>query len=89
MRIIDSSNNYMLELLSQPIKEYLLNRKDTMQWIITAIINEEDVNMIEDMSKAYVKNIQSKDYVFKSANKIFLLFLFFTVLAMLSTFKIL
>ena len=68
MRIIDSSNNYMLELLSQPIKEYLLNRKDTMQWIITAIINEEDVNMIEDMSKAYVKNIQSKDYDYLSSD---------------------
>ena len=62
MRIIDTSSNYMLELISQPIKEYLLNRKDTMQWIITAIISEEDVNMIEDMSKAYVKNIQAKDY---------------------------
>ena len=49
MRIIDTSSNYMLELLSQPIKEYLLNRKDTMQWIITAIISEEDVNMIEDV----------------------------------------
>ena len=68
MRIIDSSNNYMLELLSQPIKEYLLNRKDTMQWIITAIISEEDVNMIEDMSKAYVKNIQSKDYDYLSSD---------------------
>ena len=68
MRIIDSSNNYMLELLSQPIKEYLLNRKDTMQWLITAIISEEDVNMIEDMSKAYVKNIQSKDYDYLSSD---------------------
>ena len=68
MRIIDSSNNYMLELLSQPIKEYLLNRKDTMQWIITAIISEEDVNMIEDMSKAYVKNVQSKDYDYLSSD---------------------
>ena len=68
MRIIDSSNNYMLELLSQPIKDYLLNRKDTMQWIITAIISEEDVNMIEDMSKAYVKNIQSKDYDYLSSD---------------------
>ena len=68
MRIIDSSNNYMLELLSQPIKEYLLNRKDTMKWIITAIISEEDVNMIEDMSKAYVKNIQSKDYDYLSSD---------------------
>ena len=68
MRIIDSSNNYMLEALSSPIKEYLLNRKDTMQWIITAIISEEDVNMIEDMSKAYVKNIQSKDYDYLSSD---------------------
>ena len=68
MRIIDSSSNYMLELLSQPIKEYLLNRKDTIQWIITAIISEEDVNMIEDMSKAYVKNIQSKDYDYLSSD---------------------
>ena len=68
MRIIDSSNNYMLELLSQPIKEYLLNRRDTMQWLITAIISEEDVNMIEDMSKAYVKNIQSKDYDYLSSD---------------------
>ena len=68
MRIIDASSNYMLELLSQPIKEYLLNRKDTMQWIITAIISEEDVNMIEDMSKAYVKNIQSKDYDYLSSD---------------------
>jgi anaphase-promoting complex subunit 2 len=59
----------MLELLSQPIKEYLLNRKDTMQWIITAIISEEDVNMIEDMSKAYVKNVQSKDYDYLSSDE--------------------
>ena len=58
----------MLELLSQPIKEYLLNRKGTMQWIITAIISEEDVNMIEDMSKAYVKNVQSKDYDYLSSD---------------------
>ena len=67
MKTIESSG-YLLEKISKPIKEYLRNRKDTMQWIVTTILSEDDNNLIEDMSKAYVRNIQSLDYDYMSSD---------------------
>ena len=39
-----------------------------MQWIVTTILSEDDNNLIEDMSKAYVRNIQSLDYDYMSSD---------------------
>ena len=67
MKTIESSG-YLLNLISAPIKEYLRLRKDTMQWIITTILSEDDNNIIEDMSKAYVRNIKTQDYDYLSSD---------------------
>ena len=67
MKTIEPSG-YLLNLISAPIKEYLRLRKDTMQWIITTILSEDDNNIIEDMSKAYVRNIKTQDYDYLSSD---------------------
>ena len=43
-------------------------RKDTMQWIVTTILSEDDSNIIEDMSKAYVRNVKSYDLDYLSSD---------------------
>ena len=61
--------SYMLSSISEPIKSYLRMRKDTMQWIITTILSEDDSNILEDMSKAYVRNVKSYDLDYLSSDE--------------------
>lgn len=68
MKAIEPSS-YLLELISSPIKKYLRQRKDTMQWIITTILSEDDTHIMADMSKAYVRNIISYDYDYLSSDE--------------------
>lgn len=67
MKAIEPSA-YMLSSISAPIKSYLRMRKDTMQWIVTTILSEDDSNIIEDMSKAYVRNVKSYDLDYLSSD---------------------
>ena len=67
MKTIEPSS-FLLELISSPIKEYLRTRKDTMQWIVTTILSEDDTYFMEDMSKAYVRNIKNQDYDYMSSD---------------------
>lgn len=52
---------YLFELLSSPIKDYLKQRKDTMRWIVTTILSEEDQNLKDDLGKQYIKSYNNKD----------------------------
>ncbi|MCQ2817290.1 MAG: hypothetical protein MJ252_08505 [archaeon] len=53
---------HLLDCFTLPIKEYLRARKDTMQCIVTIILNEDDQNMVEDMNKAYVRATKKYEY---------------------------
>lgn len=44
MKYIDASS-ILLEIISNPIKQYLRSRKDTMRCIINLILNEEDLTL--------------------------------------------
>lgn len=48
MKFIDSSS-VLLELISNPIKQYLHSRKDTMRCIINLILSEDDINIKVDI----------------------------------------
>jgi len=63
MKILDTSN-FLLEVVSLPIKNYLRERKDTMRWIITTILTEDDNSLKQDLGKQYIKTSQIN--IFKS-----------------------
>jgi anaphase-promoting complex subunit 2 len=54
LKYIDPTS-HILEVVSLPIKKYLRQRKDTMRWIITTILCEEDDFIREDLGKQYIK----------------------------------
>lgn len=58
LKFIDPSS-YILEVISDPIKKYLRQRKDTMRWIINTILSEEDTIIKEDLGKQYIKSTYS------------------------------
>jgi anaphase-promoting complex subunit 2 len=58
LKFIDPTS-YILEIISDPIKKYLRQRKDTMRWIITTILSEEDTSIKEDLGKQYIKSTYS------------------------------
>jgi anaphase-promoting complex subunit 2 len=65
LKFIDPTS-YILDGVSEPIKIYLRQRKDTMRCIITTVLSEEDESLKEDLSKQYVKSnypllIQNKE----------------------------
>ncbi|CAI2385715.1 unnamed protein product [Moneuplotes crassus] len=54
LRILDPSAA-CLEIVSEPIKEYLRRRKDTLKCIIDIVINQEDSELYKELGQQYVK----------------------------------
>lgn len=54
-KFLDPSS-FLLEIISEPIKQYLRNRKDTLRCIITNILSEDDISIKDDLGKQYIKS---------------------------------
>ena len=60
-QFIDSST-ILLEIVSEPIKEYLRSRKDTLRCIIKTIISgDESSELYQQLGNQYVQNNQMAD----------------------------
>ena len=54
LRILDSSQ-VCLEIVSEPIKEYLRSRKDTLKCIIDIVINQENSDIYNELGQQYTQ----------------------------------
>ncbi len=66
MKYIDTSS-ILLEIISNPIKQYLRTRKDTMRCIINLILNEEDLSLKTDIENLQ-GNISRKKISYNNIN---------------------
>jgi hypothetical protein len=54
MKLLDPST-LLLEIVSEPIKEHLRSRNDTLRCIVSSIIADEDCELYEQLGHTYTR----------------------------------